>query len=306
MAEASQALVERLPDLSVLRRCWPEYADPATTHEVNVNGVVIGGPERVVIAGPCAVESLDQTLNIARAVREAGARLLRGGAYKPRTNPHSFQGLGIEGLEILAEVRRQTGLGIVTEVMDPRLVERVASYADMLQIGSRSMQNFPLLTAAGRTATPVLLKRGWSATLEEWLCAAEYVAKEGNRNIVLCERGIRATCHWNYADSVLDLNVIEPIRRATPLPVVVDPSHSAGDWTLVAPMGHAACGAGAHGLLVEVVEPEADRANLKSDAKRGVPPDILAELVSAARETATPNRDAVFPKAAHNPRRRSN
>ena len=224
MAETTQALLERLPDLGVLRRCWPEYADLATTHEVNVNGVVIGGPERVVIAGPCAVESLDQTLNIARAVREAGARLLRGGAYKPRTNPHSFQGLGIEGLEILAEVRRQTGLGIVTEVMDPRLVDRVTAYADMLQVGSRSMQNFPLLTAIGRTATPVLLKRGWSATLEEWLCAAEYVAKEGNRNIVLCERGIRATCHWNYADSVLDLNVIEPIRRATPLPVVVDPS----------------------------------------------------------------------------------
>jgi 3-deoxy-7-phosphoheptulonate synthase len=168
------------------------------------------------------------------------------------------------------------------------------------------MQNFPLLTAVGRTATPVLLKRGWSATLEEWLCAAEYIAKEGNRNIVLCERGIRATCHWNYADSVLDLNVIEPIRRATPLPVVVDPSHSAGDWTLVAPMGHAACGAGANGLLVEVVEPEADRTHLKSDAKRGVPPEILAELVSAARETATPNHDAVLSKAAREPRKRTN
>jgi 3-deoxy-7-phosphoheptulonate synthase len=306
MAEISQALLERLPDLSVLRRCWQEYADPSTTHEVTVKGVVIGGPQRVVIAGPCAVESLDQTLNIAHAVRDAGARLLRGGAYKPRTNPHSFQGLGIEGLEILAEVRRQTGLGIVTEVMDPRLVDRVAAYADMLQVGSRSMQNFPLLTAVGRTATPVLLKRGWSATLEEWLCSAEYVAKEGNRNIVLCERGIRATCHWNYADSVLDLNVIEPIRRATPLPVFVDPSHSAGDWTLVAPMGHAACGAGANGLLVEVVEPGADRARLKSDAKRGVPPDILAELVSAARETAAPNREAVGSPAAQNPRRRSN
>jgi 3-deoxy-7-phosphoheptulonate synthase len=305
MAETS-IFLERLPDLSVLRRCWQEYADPSTTHEVTVAGVVIGGPQRVVIAGPCAVESLDQTLNIARAVRDAGARLLRGGAYKPRTNPHSFQGLGIEGLEILAEVRRQTGLGIVTEVMDPRLVDRVASYADMLQVGSRSMQNFPLLTAVGRTATPVLLKRGWSATLEEWLCAAEYVAKEGNRNIVLCERGIRATCHWNYADSVLDLNVIEPIHRATPLPVVVDPSHSAGDWTLVAPMGHAACGAGANGLLVEVVEPGADRAHLKSDAKRGVPADILAELVSAARETAAPNRDAVVSPAAQIPRRRSN
>jgi 3-deoxy-7-phosphoheptulonate synthase len=306
MSEISQALVDRLPDLSILRRCWPAYADPSTTHEVGVQGVEIGGEERVVIGGPCAVESLEQTLNIARAVRAAGGRLLRGGAYKPRTNPHSFQGMGTEGLEILAEVRRQTGLGIVTEVLDPRLVERVASFADMLQIGSRSMQNFPLLTAVGRGTTPVLLKRGWSATLEEWLCAAEYIAKEGNRNIVLCERGIRATCHWNYADSVLDLNVIEPIRRATPLPIIVDPSHSAGDWTLVAPMGRAACGAGAHGLLVEVVEPGVDRTRLQSDAKRGVPPEILAELVAASRGPEATNRETAVRHPAPDPRRRAN
>jgi 3-deoxy-7-phosphoheptulonate synthase len=285
MAKTSDALIERLPDLSILRRCWPEYADPTSTHVVEVSGVKLGGSERVVIGGPCAVESLEQTLNIARAVKAAGGRLLRGGAYKPRTNPHSFQGLGVEGLEILAQVRKQTGLGVVTEVLDPRLVEKVASFADMLQIGSRSMQNFPLLTAVGKTTLPVLLKRGWSSTLEEWLCAAEYIAKEGNRNIALCERGIRATCHWNYADSVLDLNVVEPIRRATPLPVVVDPSHSAGDWSLVAPMSLAAWGAGADGLLVEVVESAADRGRLKSDAKRGVPPEILTEIVAAGRDT---------------------
>jgi len=273
-----------LPDLSLLRRCWSAYDDPSTTHRVTVRSIEIGGPRRVVIAGPCAVESFDQTLGVARAVAEAGGQLLRGGAYKPRTNPHSFQGLGDEGLEILAEVRRLTGLGIVTEVMDPRLVEQVASSADMLQIGSRSMQNFPLLTEVGRTTVPVLLKRGWSATLEEWLCAAEYIARQGNRNIVLCERGVRATCHWEYADSVLDLNVIKPLRRATPLPIIVDPSHSTHDWTLVAPMSRAACAAGAHGLLVEVVESGADRSGLRCDAHRGVPPETLAEIMSTARE----------------------
>jgi len=270
-----------LPDLSLLRRCWPAYDDVSTTHRVAVHGIEIGGPSRVVIAGPCAVESFDQTLNVARAVLKAGGQLLRGGAYKPRTNPHSFQGLGDEGLEILAEVRRLTGLGVVTEVMDPRLVERVASCADMLQIGSRSMQNYPLLTEVGRAKVPVLLKRGWSATLEEWLCAAEYIAQQGNRNIVLCERGIRATCQWEYADSVLDLNVIEPLRRATPLPVIVDPSHSTHDWTLVAPMSRAACAAGAHGLLVEVVNAGVDRSLLRCDAEQGIPPEMLAEIFSA-------------------------
>jgi len=270
-----------LPDLSILRRSWTEYADPATTHRVRVKDSVFGGSDPVVIAGPCAVESLEQTLNIAREVRRAGAGLMRGGAYKPRTNPHSFQGLGIEGLEILAEVRRRTGLGIVTEVMDPRLVERVASYADMLQIGSRSMQNFPLLTEVGRTSTPILLKRGWSSTLEEWLCAAEYIAKEGNRNIVLCERGVRNSCHWGYARSVLDLNVIEPVRHETPLPIIADPSHAAGDWKLVASMSRAAVAACAHGLLIEVVEEDADRSELKCDGMQGVTPEILREILEA-------------------------
>jgi 3-deoxy-7-phosphoheptulonate synthase len=249
--------------------------------------VEIGGARRVVIAGPCAVESLEQTLAVARSVRDAGGHLLRGGAYKPRTNPHSFQGLGLEGLEILGEARRLTGLGIVTEVLDPRLVEKVAAYADMLQIGSRSMQNFPLLTEVGRGKVPVLLKRDWSATLEEWLCAAEYIAKEGNRDIVLCERGVRASCHWSYARSILDLNVIEPLRRATPLPVVVDPSHCTGRWSLAGAMSRAAIAAGAHGLLVEVVAKGADRSRLKSDAEQGVPPEILSEIVNAAHGTET-------------------
>jgi len=274
---------DRLPDLSILRRCWPAYADPRSTCEVTVRGVPVGGAEVQVIAGPCAVESLEQTLAVAEVVRAAGGRLLRGGAYKPRTNPHSFQGLGLEGLEILAEVRRVTGLAVVTEVLDPRRVEEVAAHADMLQIGSRSMQNFPLLTEVGRTRLPVLLKRGWCATLEEWLCAAEYVAQEGNTQIVLCERGVRATCHWSYARSILDLNVIEPLRRATPLPVVVDPSHACGHWSLVAALGQAALAAGAHGLLVEAVEAGADRSRLRSDAEQGVPPEVLSAIFAAAR-----------------------
>jgi len=280
--------IERLPDLSILRRCWPEFADRSTTRPVKVAGVEIGGAETVVIGGPCAVESLDQTLRVARAVLAAGGRLLRGGAYKPRTNPHSFQGLGEQGLEILAEARRQTGMGIVTEVLDPRLVERVASHADMLQVGSRSMQNFPLLVEVGRAGKPVLLKRGWSATLEEWLCAAEYVAREGNREIVLCERGVRTSCHWGHASSVLDLNVIEPLRRSTPLPVIVDPSHATGDWTLVEPVARAAIAAGAHGLLIEVVEEDVDRGRLRCDAHQGVPPSVLRRIVQGLERPVAP------------------
>lgn len=270
-------------ELKVLRKCWPEYAGVSTTHQVTVKGITIGSQQRVVIAGPCAVESFDQTLSVARAVSKSGAQLLRGGAYKPRTSPHSFQGLGIEGLKILAEVRQLTGLGIVTEVLDTRFVEQVASYADMIQIGSRSMQNFPLLTEVGRSSKPVLLKRAWSATLEEWLCAAEYIAKEGNLDIVLCERGVRASCHWSYACYVLDLNIIEPLRQATPLPLVVDPSHAAGDWKRVASLSRAAIAAGADGLLIEVVDSEERRAGLRSDAAQGVLPDLLSEIVKEVR-----------------------
>jgi 3-deoxy-7-phosphoheptulonate synthase len=271
-----------LPDLSILRRCWKSHEDVGTTHEVTVHGTTIGGRRRVVIAGPCAVESLEHTLGVAQAVKAAGGTLLRGGAYKPRTNPHSFQGLGLEGLEILAEVRRQTGLGIVTEVIDPRLVEQVAEYADMLQVGSRSVQNFPLLVEVGRSTRPVLLKRGWNSTLEEWLCAAEYIAREGNRNIVLCERGIRTSCHWSYARNMLDLNILDPVRRASPLPVIVDPSHACGEWTGVSSLSRAALAAGAHGLLVETVGHDEDRSQLRCDAEQGIPPAILAELLAYA------------------------
>jgi 3-deoxy-7-phosphoheptulonate synthase len=246
--------------------------------------VEIGGASRIVIAGPCAVESFDQTLKVAQAVKAAGANLLRGGAFKPRTSPHSFQGLGAEGLEILREVRRQTDLGIVTEVMDPRLVEQVAETADMLQIGSRSMQNFPLLTEVGRLRTPVLLKRGWSVTLEEWLCAAEYVAKEGNRDIVLCERGIRSSCHWSFAQNVFDLEIIEPLKEATPLPILGDPSHATRDWRQVPSVSRAALEAGVHGLLIEVMAPGADRCALKCDGGQAITPETLGEIVTFSKE----------------------
>ena len=178
--------------------------------------------------------------------------------------------------------------------MDPRLVDQVASYADMLQIGSRSMQNFPLLTEIGKRDVPVLLKRGWSATLEEWLCAAEYVAIGGNRRIVLCERGVRTSCSWEHSRSVLDLNVIDPLRRATPLPIVADPSHATGDWRLVATMSQAAAAAGVDGLLIEVVESGVDRSKLRSDAEQGVPPELLTEIVASTRreESGAPSRPA--------------
>jgi 3-deoxy-7-phosphoheptulonate synthase len=276
--------MKSLPELGVLRRNQAEYHDFSTTRPVRVGPATIGTGAPTVIAGPCAVESREQTLNVARAVRAAGGELLRGGVYKPRTNPHSFQGLGREGLEILGEVRRETGLGVVTEVLDPRLVEGVAEYADMLQIGSRSMQNTPLLKEVGKAGLPVLLKRGWSATLEEWLCAAEYIACEGNLDIVLCERGMRTSCHWSYAHSVLDLNVLEPARRATPLPVIVDPSHATGDWSMVEGMSLAALAAGTHGLLIEVIEEGADRSKLRCDAEQGIPPVILVRIMAAARE----------------------
>lgn len=268
-----------LPDLSVLRSSWAQYSDLDTVRVVEVAGVEIGGTMRVVIAGPCAVESEEQTLAIAHATKAAGGDLLRGGCYKPRTNPHSFQGLGEEGLEILAMARQETGLGFVTEVMDPRLVERVAGYADMIQIGSRSMQNFPLLTEVGRSGLPVLLKRGWSATLDEWLGAAEYIAAEGNTQIVLCERGLRSGCTSEYSRNVLDLNVIEPLRQVTPLPIVVDPSHAAGRAELVPALAKAALSAGAHGLLIEVVASEGMRSSLCCDGDQGVVPESLRDII---------------------------
>jgi len=224
---------------------------------VQVRGVPIGPQTVTLIAGPCAVETPDQTLAAARMAQLAGATLLRGGAFKPRTSPYAFQGLGERGLQILADVRDKTGLPIVTEVMGEQDVEMVAAYADMLQIGTRNMQNFPLLQAVGAAGKPVLLKRGMTATIEEWLMAAEYIAQRGNLDIVLCERGIRT--FETATRNTLDISAVPVAQRLSHLPVIVDPSHSGGRRDLVLPLSRAAIVAGADGVIVDV-HPQPDIA----------------------------------------------
>lgn len=217
---------------------------------INVGGVEVGGREVVVMAGPCSVENPSQLLTTARAVQASGATVLRGGAFKPRTSPYSFQGLGEEGLELLRWVRSETGMPVVTEVMDIRRIQQVCDSADMIQVGSRHMHSYPLLEEVGRTGKPVLLKRGMSATLDEFLLAAEYVLKQGNDQVVLCERGIRT--FEVSTRNTLDLNAVPVLKRMTYLPVIVDPSHGTGHWWMVPPMCRAAVAVGADGLLVEV------------------------------------------------------
>jgi len=224
---------------------------------LDVGGAKIGGEHFALIAGPCTVESRDQTLSTARVVRDAGATLLRGGAYKPRTSPYSFAGLGEAGLRILAEAKAETGLPIVTELMDVRDVEAVVAVADVVQIGARNMQNYTLLTEVGRSGCPVMIKRGLASTIEELLMAAEYVLKEGNENVILCERGIR-TFETAYRFT-LDLTAIPVIKELSHLPVVVDPSHAAGRRDLVEPLSLAAAAVGADGIMVEV-HPDPDNA----------------------------------------------
>ncbi|MGB4293949.1 MAG: 3-deoxy-7-phosphoheptulonate synthase [Bacteroidales bacterium] len=233
-----------------------EYRFTSSKKEtVAVNGVIFGGQGIVVIAGPCAVENFSQLSETARMVKSSGANMLRGGAFKPRTSPYSFQGLEEEGLKILREVSRITGLPVVTEVMDTRHVELVSSYADMLQVGSRNMHNYPLLKEVGMSKKPVLLKRGMMATIEEFLYSAEYVLLGGNENVVLCERGIRT--FENSTRNTLDLSAVPVLKSRTGLPVIVDPSHGTGIRWMVPAMAKAAVAAGADGLLVEVhVKPE--------------------------------------------------
>ena len=262
------------------------FAGNRETRVVDVGGVPVGGERAVVIAGPCAVESHDQTLAIARACRAAGADMLRGGAYKPRTSPYDFQGLGRAGLEILAAARAETGLPIVTEALDPRHVEEVASFADCIQIGARNMQNFPLLREAGRAGRPVLLKRHWGASLAEWLAAAEYIAVEGNLDILLCERGIRSFTAGTYNRSTLDLNVIPALRRETFLPVIVDPSHATGDDRLVPAASYGAIAAGAHGLIVEVIAEDTDAAGTLCDGYQSIRPTVLREVIEGVHSWA--------------------
>jgi 3-deoxy-7-phosphoheptulonate synthase len=244
-------------------------------------GVAIGGDEVVVMAGPCSVESEAQILAAARAVREAGATVLRGGAFKPRTSPYSFQGLGKPGLELLARARAETGLAIVTEAMDPEGVELVARYADIIQIGARNMQNTPLLKRAGQAKKPVLLKRGIAATLTELLLAAEYVMAEGNTEVILCERGVRGFDPG--ARFLFDLTAVPLLHRLSHLPVVADPSHGTGLRDAVLPMARAAVAAGADGLLVEV---HPDPAHALSDGAQSLSPDQFGALMGQVRAIA--------------------
>jgi 3-deoxy-7-phosphoheptulonate synthase len=248
---------------------------------VDIRGVRVGGPDVVVIAGPCAVESEDQLLAAARAARAGGASVLRGGAFKPRTSPYSFRGLAEEGLRLLALARAETGLPVVTEVMDARHLSAVAEHADVLQVGSRNMQNFTLLDEVGRCRLPVLLKRGMSATLAEYLQAAEYVLAAGNDRVILCERGIRT--FETATRNTLDLNAVPVLKRHTHLPVLVDPSHGTGhDW-MVAPLACAAVAAGADGLLVEV-HANPDRA--LSDGAQSLSPEAFASMMTSVAAVA--------------------
>ena len=217
---------------------------------VKVGDAVIGGPEPVVMAGPCSVEDEEQMVATAKAVKKAGATVLRGGAFKPRTSPYSFRGMGLDGLKLLKVAKQETGLPIITEVMSPADVETVAQYADILQIGARNMQNYNLLDEVGATRMPVMVKRGMSAPYEEWLLAAEYVMAAGNNQVILCERGIRG--FEQFTRFTMDVAAIPVIKRLSHLPIIADPSHSTGKWYLVTPVALAAVAAGAHGLLVEV------------------------------------------------------
>jgi len=248
---------------------------------VPLNGITVGGPDLAIIAGPCSVESREQIIETAHAVREAGATALRGGAFKPRSSPYAFQGLGEEGLRYLAEAREQTGLPVVTEVMDPQLVPLVCQYADVLQIGARNMQNYTLLHAVGESQHPVLLKRGMSSTMEELLMSAEYILSHGNMRVMLCERGIRT--FETYTRNTFDINAIPVLKRISHLPVIADPSHGVGKWEYVESVSLAAVAAGADGLILEV-HPQPEMA--QSDGQQSLKPERFAALVLKLRQLA--------------------
>ncbi len=248
---------------------------------VLIGGVAVGGPGLVIAAGPCAVESHDQMLTVARRVKQAGAHILRGGAFKPRTSPYSFQGLGEEGLQILAAAREETGLPVVTEALDSEGVDLIERYADCIQIGARNMQNFSLLKRAGRAKKPVLLKRGLAATLEEFLMSAEYILSEGNYEVVLCERGVRTFS--DFSRNTLDLAVVPAVKSVSHLPILVDPSHGTGRRDKVSPLSRAAVAVGADGLIVEVHH---DPNRALSDGPQSITPEMFDGLVRELRQIA--------------------
>ena len=292
-------LMEMLPGVDHVTRITKSFKlasrefQPTDT-VIQIGDARIGGDQLVVMAGPCSVESRDQVLRTADAVKAAGASVLRGGAFKPRTSPYAFQGLGQGGLELLVEAREQTGLPIITEVLEPGDVRLVAQYADILQIGARNMQNFPLLKEVGKVERPVMLKRGLAGTIDEWLHAAEYVMSSGNFRVILCERGIRT--FETAVRNTLDLSAVPVIRRLSHLPIVADPSHGTGKWYLVKPMALASMAVGAHGLLVEV-HPSPDHA--LSDGPQSLNLENFAAMMDELRALSAPlGRSVAAPRVA--------
>ena len=269
-----------MPVLKPYKLVSREFKPEASIVDVG-NGVKVGGKALVVMAGPCSVENREMLFETAKAVKQAGARVLRGGAFKPRSSPYSFQGLGEEGLKLLREAAKATGMRVVTELLDARDVQLVEQYADIIQIGARNMQNFELLKEVGQSRKPVLLKRGLSATITEFLLAAEYIVSQGNFNVILCERGIRT--FETLTRFTLDLNAVPVIKKLSHLPVVVDPSHGTGEWEYVAPMAKAAVAAGADGLIIEV-HPNPEVA--LSDGPQSLLPKKFAALIKELRKVA--------------------
>ncbi len=277
--EAFPFVEQVLPVLKPYKLASREFKPDGTI--VNIDGVLVGGKQVVVMAGPCAVENRDSLLQVARCVKDAGGHILRGGAYKPRTSPYTFQGLGEEGLTYLSEAKAETGLPIATELMDPRDAPQVYQCADLVQIGARNMQNFRLLKEVGCRRKPVLLKRGLSCTVKDLLLAAEYILSEGNYDVILCERGIRT--FEDATRNTLDLSAIPLIKRLSHLPVIVDPSHATGKWHLVAPMALAAVAAGADGIMVEV-HPHPEDA--LSDGPQALLPSTFEKLMNDLSKVA--------------------
>ena len=283
VAPVDPTLLSSLPGVSEVIRVTKPYKltgremKPEDT-VIQVGDVRVGGPEITVIAGPCCVESREQTVPSARQLKELGANMLRGGAFKPRTSPYTFQGLGEEGLQILAEARRESSLPVVSELMSSDDIDLIEQYVDVIQIGARNMQNYSLLRRVGQSRKPVLLKRGMAATLEEFLLAAEYIMAEGNRNVILCERGVRTFS--DYSRFTLDISIVPELKRISHLPVIVDPSHAAGKRSLVIPLARSAIAAGADGVMVEV---HAEPTKARSDGAQSLTPDMFAELMEELR-----------------------
>lgn len=248
---------------------------------VNVDGTLVGGKHLGIMAGPCSVESEEQIIEIAKSIKKSGANFLRGGAFKPRTSPYSFQGLELEGLELLKIAKRETGLPIVTEIMSPKYIDEFVNNVDVIQVGARNMQNFDLLKELGKTNKPILLKRGLSATIEEWLMSAEYIMAGGNENIILCERGIRT--YETYTRNTLDLSAIPVIKKLSHLPVIVDPSHAAGYWYLVEPLAKAAIAVGADGLMIEVHN---NPQCALSDGQQSLKPELFDKVMKKVKTLA--------------------